>query len=163
VRLLLFVHCVRDVPPGPYLLVRDPTKDTNMRAAFAPELDWMRPDKCPAGFPLYRLDTGDRRDLAGAVSCHQSIAADGVFAVAMLAEFEPTLTTYSPWFYRRLYWECGVIGQLLYLEAGAYGIRATGIGCFFDDPVHKVLGLRASGPGPDSMNRPGSFPAKPSD
>ncbi|MEH6533482.1 MAG: hypothetical protein V7735_19345 [Photobacterium frigidiphilum] len=30
---------------------------------------------------------------------------------------------------------------MLYLEAEAKGIRATGIGCFFDDPVHQVFGL----------------------
>ena len=30
---------------------------------------------------------------------------------------------------------------MLYLEAEAAGGRATGIGCFYDDPVHDVLGL----------------------
>jgi SagB-type dehydrogenase family enzyme len=144
VHLLLFVHRVRDVTPGLYLLVRDPTKDTDLRAAFTPEFDWVRPDDCPKGLPLYRLAAGDCRDLAGAVSCHQSIAAEGVFAMAMLAEFEGTLETYGSWFYRRFYWECGVIGQLLYLEAEACGIQATGIGCFFDDPVHELLGLMPS-------------------
>ena len=31
---------------------------------------------------------------------------------------------------------------MLYLAAEAAGARATGIGCFYDDPVHDVLGLR---------------------
>jgi len=31
---------------------------------------------------------------------------------------------------------------VLYLEAEAAGIRGTGIGCFFDDAMHDVLGLR---------------------
>ena len=30
---------------------------------------------------------------------------------------------------------------MLYLEAEAAGVRATGIGWFFDDPVHQVLGF----------------------
>ena len=34
-----------------------------------------------------------------------------------------------------------MIGQLLYLESEAAGIRSTGIGCFFDDPMHEVLGI----------------------
>ena len=34
-----------------------------------------------------------------------------------------------------------MIGQTLYLEAEAAGSRGTGIGCYFDDPVHQVLGL----------------------
>ena len=52
--------------------------------------------------------------------------------------------TTGPWFYRRLFWEAGVIGQVLYLEAEAAGIRSTGIGYYFDalHPMHEVLGLR---------------------
>jgi len=141
VHLLLFVHRVQGVAPGFYLLVRDPAQDADPRAMFGGEFDWVRPDGCPDGLPLYRLAGGDCRGLAERVSCHQEIAGDGIFAAAMLAEFEQPLTTCGPWFYRRLYWECGVIGQMLYLEAEAYGIQATGIGCFFDDPVHELLGL----------------------
>jgi hypothetical protein len=43
--------------------------------------------------------------------------------------------------YPRLFWETGMIGQMLYLEAEAAGMRGTGIGCFFDDEVHRVLGI----------------------
>ena len=35
----------------------------------------------------------------------------------------------------------GQVGQSLYLEAEVAGLRGTGIGCFFDDPVHEMLGL----------------------
>jgi nitroreductase len=142
VHLLLFVHRVQDVPPGLYLLIRDPTQKKEMQEAFGREFDWTGLEGCPETLPIYGLAAGDCRKLAERVSCHQEIAADGAFAVAMLAEFEQPLRAYGPWFYRRLYWECGAIGQLLYLEAEAHGIQATGIGCFFDDPVHEVLGLR---------------------
>jgi hypothetical protein len=47
----------------------------------------------------------------------------------------------EPWLYRNLYWECGVLGQVLYLEAEAAGVRSTGIGCFFDDEMHALLGI----------------------
>jgi hypothetical protein len=59
----------------------------------------------------------------------------------MIAEFAGALQCFGPWFYRRLFWECGLIGQVLYLEAEAAGVRGTGIGCFFDDGVHELLGL----------------------
>ena len=74
-------------------------------------------------------------------SCHQEIAADGVFVAAMLAEFEPRLSAHGAWFYRRLHWEAGAIGQVLYLEAEAAGVGSTGIGCFFDDATHEILDL----------------------
>jgi len=59
----------------------------------------------------------------------------------MLAEFEKPIQEIGPWFYNRLYWECGVIGQLLYLGAEIIGFRGCGIGCSFDDFVHRMLGL----------------------
>ena len=34
------------------------------------------------------------------------------------------------------------MGQILYLAAEAAGLRATGIGCFFDDSMHNILDLR---------------------
>ena len=46
--------------------------------------------------------------------------------------------------YRQLFWESGMIGQILYLEAEANGVGSTGIGCFFDDPVHEIIGLHGN-------------------
>ena len=57
------------------------------------------------------------------------------------AEFEPALNQ-APWRYNELLWEAGMIGHSLYLEAEAIGLRGTGIGCFFDDGVHELLGIR---------------------
>ncbi len=37
----------------------------------------------------------------------------------MIADFEQPLQTHGPWLYRRLFWETGMIGQVLYLEAEA--------------------------------------------
>ena len=61
----------------------------------------------------------------------------------MLSLFEESLEE-GPWWYRRLFWEAGVLGQVLYMEAEAAGVRGTGIGCYFDDVVHETLGLEGS-------------------
>jgi len=49
----------------------------------------------------------------------------------------------GPWVYRQLFWEAGILGQILYLEAEAAGVRGTGIGCYFDDAVHDLLGIQS--------------------
>jgi hypothetical protein len=59
----------------------------------------------------------------------------------MVAEFRDVICAGGPWFYRRLFWEAGVLGHVLYLEAEAAGVRGTGIGCYFDDAMHETLGL----------------------
>jgi hypothetical protein len=105
------------------------------------EFAWSRPPGCPETLALYLLQAGDARELASQVSCQQDIAGDGAFSLGMLAEYQGALVANGPWFYRRLYWEAGAIGQVLYLEAEAAGVRATGIGCFYDDPVHQVYGV----------------------
>ena len=141
VDLLLFVHRVADLPPGLYVLLRDPARKESLANAMNQAFAWTEPAACPKSLPLYLLEAGDARLVAQQTSCDQEIAADGVFAMAMLAEYRTPLEAFGPWFYRRLHWETGVIGQVLYLEAEASGIRSTGIGCFFDDLTHEVFGL----------------------
>jgi SagB-type dehydrogenase family enzyme len=138
--LVLFVHRVRDVAPGVYLLVRRELAEPLLRSALGAELDWERAD---ASLPLWRLHTAECRTLAQRLCCDQSIASDGFFSLGMLAEFDGSLAEHGAPFYRRLYWEAGAVGQVLYLEAEAAGARGTGIGCFYDDPVHEVLGIRS--------------------
>ena len=140
--LVLFVHRVDGLPAGLYLLLRDAGRRAELGEAMDPEFEWARPQDCPPHLPLYRLKSGDCRQWAQGTSCGQAIAADGAFAVAMLARFHATLKDSGPHFYRRLHWECGLIGQVLYLEAETMGVRATGIGCFFDDETHTMLGLK---------------------
>ena len=141
IHLAMFVHRVSDLAPGLYLLVRDPSKTESLRKAMHPQFEWKTPANCPSGLSLYLLEEGNAQGIATQVSCHQEIAGAGCFSLGMIAEFQSALQTHGPWFYRRLFWETGVIGQVLYLEAEAAEVRATGIGCFFDDPVHKVFGF----------------------
>ncbi len=141
VALALFAHRVEDLEPGLYLLLRDLSQRTVLQTTLRSEFLWRKPPACPAALELYLLQPGDFRETAQLISCQQDIAADSAFSLGMLAEFESSLKEQGPWFYPRLFWETGLIGQLLYLEAEAAGIRGTGIGCFFDDAMHRLLGI----------------------
>jgi SagB-type dehydrogenase family enzyme len=141
IHLGLFVHRVRGLPPGLYALARDPDKVETLRAVMRRDFLWQRPPTCPPGLHLYLLKEGDCRALASSVSCGQNIAGDGAFSLGMIADSMDSLVTYGAAFYRNLFWEAGMVGQVLYLEAEEAGIRSTGIGCYFDNPVHDVFGL----------------------
>lgn len=141
--LALFVHRVDGLERGIYVLVRDPARREPLRAALRAEFAW-EPVACAEDLPLFRLHAGDVRGMAARVSCDQPLAGSGVFSLGMLAEYDATLASLGPWSYPHLYWEAGAVGQVLYLEAEAAGIAGTGIGCYFDDPVHALLGLRGS-------------------
>jgi nitroreductase len=141
IHLGLFVHRVDGLAPGLYALARDPDKVETLKGVMGSEFCWQRVPDCPPGLPLYLLQEGDCRALASTVSCGQDIAGDGAFSLAMIADYRDSLRTYGAAFYRNLFWEAGMVGQLLYLEAEEAGIRATGIGCYFDDPVHTAFGI----------------------
>jgi nitroreductase len=136
VHLALFVHRVRDVTPGVYAYVRDPAVRDEWKAAMRPEFLWE--EVADGLFLLLPIEAGR---IANRLSCDQDIAEEGFFGLGMIARVEQALGERGEWFYRRLFWECGLIGQVLYLEAEAAGGRATGIGCYYDDPVHDLLGL----------------------
>jgi hypothetical protein len=139
--LLLFVHGVEGLEPGLYLLDRCPGRAADFRAACAaPDLFW---SPVPGtDLPLFALRTPlDLRREASKLSCHQGIAGRGALSLGMIGALGPVLDEEGDWAYRRLHWEAGMIGQVLYLEAEAAGLRGTGIGCFLDDVVHGHLGL----------------------
>lgn len=144
VHAALFVHRVEGLPQGLYFLVRNDDHYGELKKAMNPDFVWTKPEGCPDDLPLYELLRSDCRRLAKQLSCHQDIASDGCFSLGMLARMESTLREKDVWMYPRLFWETGVLGQVLYLESHAVGISATGIGCFFDDPVHQLLGLKGS-------------------
>ncbi len=141
IHLALFIHRVEGLTPGVYLFLRSAQLESKMHADLSSEFQWVRAEGCPAHLALYRVADADARNAAKMLSCHQDIAADGAFSLGMLAEYESSLA-HGPWIYRQLFWEAGILGQVLYLEAEAAGVRGTGIGCFFDDGVHDVLGIK---------------------
>jgi hypothetical protein len=138
----LFVHRVEGLTAGIYALVRDPVELPVLQAELRPDWLWAPVPGCPDHLPLYLLAPLDTRDFAKQVSCHQDIAADGVLSLAMLARFDAIAD--RPWLYRLRFWEAGILGQALYLEAEAAGIQGTGIGCYFDDVLHQALGLKTT-------------------
>ena len=137
---VVFVHRVEGLAPGLYVLDRGSSDPTVFRALLSGLPRWQRPEQAPATLDLFLLEEGDARSFATFSSCRQTIAGDSAFSVAMLGLFAESLAA-APWLYRRLFWEAGVVGHALYMEAEAHGLRGTGIGCFFDDVVHETLGL----------------------
>ena len=150
IHLLLFVLRVDGLPSGIYLLPRTPAAATELPAALLPadqRFAASRPviefdSECPSHLGLIQLaEIGlqEMQRLARSLSCHQDIAATSAFSLGMLGEFDEA--TASGHGYRELLREAGLVGQVLYLEAEAAEVRGTGIGCFFDDPVHQLIGL----------------------
>jgi SagB-type dehydrogenase family enzyme len=142
IHFCLYVHRVNGLTPGLYFLARDSNKLQLAKDSFKKEFLWEKPENCPDWMDLYLLQKADFRQASAQVSCTQAIAGQGAFSLGMLAEFKNSLNEFGAWFYRRLFWESGMVGQMLYLSAEFIGVRGTGIGCYFDDPVHAILGLK---------------------
>lgn len=139
VHLLLFVHRVEGLPSGLYALPRNGAVLADLQQTLREEFRWQRVEQAPAHLPLYCLLEAKAERTAARLSCQQAIAADSCFSLAMLADLQPMAE--QPWWYRECLQEAGAIGQQLYLDAEACGFRGTGIGCFYDDAVHELLGL----------------------
>lgn len=129
----------KELPLRPLLIKK------RLKNAMREDFQWEKPKDCPPDLELYRLLERDLHYFAARLSCGQRKAEDACFTIGMLSEFEKPLKDIGPWIYPYLYWECGILGQLLYLEAEARGFRGCGIGCFFDEPVHEMLGFEGVG------------------
>lgn len=137
VHLIIYLHNVQELKQGLYLYIRDindlSTLQKNLDKTFVYKEIFTH---------FYLLQEGDFRDVAKSVSCTQDIAKDGAFCISMLAKFSTLIDTNDLQKYKELYYECGAIGQQLYLEATSLELSATGIGCFLDDLIHQFLGLQ---------------------
>jgi hypothetical protein len=142
IALVFFIHRVDGLTPGLYLLPSGAAQLTDLRRQLDPRFEFAPVPGVDGLSRLLPIASPELQRLARALHCHQDIAASSCFALGMLTAFAAALQQGAA-AYRRLYRECGVIGQALYLEAEARGLRGTGIGCFFDDPVHAVLGLKS--------------------
>jgi len=134
---VLLVHRVEGVAPGLYILPRADSARDELKAALHKEFEWSSADD---HLPLYRLIAAKAERTARTVSCHQDIASHSAFTLMFVAEFDAPLAE-NPAAWRHLHWEAGMLGHCATLEAEAAGWRGTGIGCFFDDADHEILGI----------------------
>jgi SagB-type dehydrogenase family enzyme len=116
VHLYLYIHRVEGLAPGVYRY-------------------W------PEHAELERIKEGDQRLVAAALSLGQDLAGNACLAFSMIGDFENAARSYGDRGYRYVHFEAGAIGQRMYLASEALGLRATGIGAFFDEEVNRYLDL----------------------
>ena len=138
VHLVMFIHQVEALKSGIYILIRNSAHRDELKELMHSDFLWKETDY----ENVYLLQEGDFKAISKAVSCNQDIASDGAFSLGMLSQFSQQLREFGPHRYKELYWECGAIGQQLYVEATSMKLSGTGIGCFLDDMFHELLGLK---------------------
>jgi SagB-type dehydrogenase family enzyme len=92
---------------------------------------------------LELLKSGDQQVMAAGLSLGQELAGNACVAFSMIAGLDRAARAHGDRGYRYAHFEAGAIGHRMYLAAEALGLQATGIGAFFDDEVHRYLGLTA--------------------
>ncbi len=135
---VLLVHRVEGIAPGLYVMPRSQAARATLQAAFRDTFTWQPAD---LELPLFQLLAAKSGKVARTLSCHQDIATQCAVTFMMVAEFAAPLAA-DPAAYRHLHWEAGMLGHVITLEAEAARWRGTGIGCFFDDADHELLGLQ---------------------
>jgi len=142
VHVVVYAHRVDGIAPGAYVLPRSAHGHALLQAHLVGAGGLAPVPGLPEGLPL--LSLAEHPALAGTVrtlSCHQAIGSDACVAFSLIGAFDAPIAA-DAGAYRRLLQEAGLIGQALYLNAEAEGLRGTGIGCYFDDAVHELLGLK---------------------
>jgi len=95
-----------------------------------------------------QLHCGNVERVAAYLSLEQVLAGNACFAASMIADLAQAARVYGNRGYRYVHFEAGAIGQRLYVGAEALGWNATGMGAFYDDDVHRYLGILEEGEEP---------------
>merc|ERR1712227_183902 len=107
--------------------------------------------KIPEEINLYSISQTEEmtvqmiRKQASRNSCVQSIANDCSVVFSLLAPIDESMEL-QPRSYAHLHWECGFLGQLLYVQAYYQQIHATGMGCFIDKSTAKIFNVTSLKP-----------------
>ncbi len=123
---IFYIHRVEGLKQGLYILNKSEKYPINLE----------KKEKIYKNF--YLLKEGDFSFIAKNLSCQQDIAGDSSFAISMVAG----LNNFSAIDYKQMLFECGRVGQQLYLDATSLKFSATGIGCFFDDAIHNLIQIK---------------------
>ncbi len=119
VRIDLVVHAAEGIMPGAYRY--DP-----LRHALLP-----------------RRTGADLRDAARAAALDQDVIGDA--AVAFVLSINRSAFAADPLGaargYRHAFLEAGLVGERIYLEAGARGLGACAVGAFYDDEAAALVGI----------------------
>lgn len=116
VHLYLYVHRVEGLSPGVYRY-------------------W------PEHSELEKVMGGDQRLAAAALSLGQTLAGKACLVFSIIGDLENATRRYGDRGYRYVHFEAGAVGQRVYVASEALGLRATGIGAFFDDEVNRYLSV----------------------
>lgn len=146
IHVVIAVHKVEGVTPGFYLLNREGSNCAKksfggLKDSLGRWTDWVEISHQPAIYSLHRMTTANVQRAVGTLDCNQRIATDGAIEIGFLAEFDDALEQFGAAAYRHLHWQAGLLGHRLYLQATALELAGTGIGCFFDDAWHELLGI----------------------
>jgi len=93
----------------------------------------------PERAELERIKSGDQRVAAAGLSLGQDLAGNACVAFSMIGDLDRAARAHGDRGYRYVHFEAGAVGHRLYLAAEALGLRATGIGAFYDEEVHRYL------------------------
>jgi hypothetical protein len=115
----LFVYRVDNLTPGYYVLVRDPGSLQKLKDVTAHrKFKWSGVKEIPENIPLFLLEEGDKSVVAqnaAECSCKQNLVSQSAFCCCMFADIQHVITSDLS-LYRQLHFECGMIGQMLYVE-----------------------------------------------
>ena len=128
--------------PGIYCLSGTNSAETDLRKSFSKWDEWKDQNlELPDEAKLFQLTVANVQRANATLCCQQKIGSDCAVSIGFIVEFDKGLKRMGPQAYRYMHWQAGMLAHQLYLEATHEGIAATGIGCFFDDPWHELLGL----------------------
>jgi SagB-type dehydrogenase family enzyme len=100
----------------------------------------------PKGHSLEHLKSGDRRRAAASAALGQMWAAEAPVMFIIAAQYERCTAKYGQRGKTYTHIEAGCVGQNIFLQAEALGLKAGIVGAFDDDALARNLGIPADQP-----------------
>ncbi len=87
------------------------------------------------------LDVGDFRQALWRAGLEQEVLAEAGVVFVLAAVVDRVRFKYGERGWRYVYMEAGHISQNIYLQATSLGLGSVAVGAFFDDEIHRLVGM----------------------
>lgn len=138
VQFAFFINRVEGLQPGLYLLFLNDKQITSFRSQCKVTFNWTKVSK---EYQFYSLFEAPLNEMISDICLNDPFVKNSALTVSFINSFKPFITTFGVSMYQRLFWEAGMLAELIRLESRLEKVDAVSHPFYYESLFEKVMGI----------------------
>lgn len=134
----IFIHRVAGIKPGLYVLFLNDKQMTSFRSQCKIKFKWK--ETIPR-YRLFLLYEAPLDEMISDICIADPFIKDSCLTMSFVTSFKPFISTYGVSMYQRLFWEAGLVAELIRLECRLEKLDTVGHPFFYEQLFERIMGI----------------------